>query len=119
MTDVLVRARGIAKSYQRRAGLLSPAGPSLHAVDGVDLDIHPSETLGLVGESGSGKSTLGRILVRLIDADAGSVHFDGVDLMTLGSAELRKMRRQFQIIFQDPLPDSRQSGSPGPGGLAW
>jgi len=74
----------------------------LRAVDDVDLDIHEAETVGLVGESGSGKSTLGRMLVRLIDPDSGELRFDGTDLLTLGPARLRGLRRQFQIIFQDP-----------------
>jgi oligopeptide/dipeptide ABC transporter ATP-binding protein len=102
VTRPLVEARGLRKSFVRRSGPRGSRGASLRAVDGVDLDVCPSETLGLVGESGSGKSTLGRILVRLVDADAGELRFDGVDLLGLDSAALRKMRRQFQIIFQDP-----------------
>jgi len=97
----LVEARGLRKSFLRRAGLFGTRSRSLQAVDGVDLDIHESETLGLVGESGSGKSTLGRMLVRLIDVDAGELRFDGVDLLSLKPRELRVMRRQFQIVFQD------------------
>jgi oligopeptide/dipeptide ABC transporter ATP-binding protein len=99
----LVEARGLRKSFERRASVLGSRRLPLRAVDGVDLDVHASETVGLVGESGSGKSTLGRMLVRLIDADAGEVRFDGVDLMSLAPAPLRKMRREFQIIFQDPF----------------
>jgi oligopeptide/dipeptide ABC transporter ATP-binding protein len=68
----------------------------------VDLIVRTGETLALVGESGSGKSTLGRLLIRLLEPDAGSLRFDGVDLLALGPTELRKMRRQFQIVFQDP-----------------
>jgi oligopeptide/dipeptide ABC transporter ATP-binding protein len=68
----------------------------------VDLDVRAGETLGLVGESGSGKSTTGRLLIRLLEPDAGAIHFDGADLLSLPPKDLRKLRRQFQIIFQDP-----------------
>jgi oligopeptide/dipeptide ABC transporter ATP-binding protein len=98
----LVEARDLRKSFLRRSTLLGSGGKVLRAVSGVDLEVRESETVGLVGESGSGKSTLGRLLVRLIEADGGSVHFDGVDLLALKPSRLRKMRRHFQIIFQDP-----------------
>jgi len=102
VSEPLVRARGLRKTFERRAGLFGARSRALAAVAGVDLVIRESETLGLVGESGSGKSTLGRLLVRLLDADAGELRFDGVDLMALAPRALRRMRRQFQIIFQDP-----------------
>jgi peptide/nickel transport system ATP-binding protein len=73
------------------------------AVDGVSLDINSGETLGLVGESGSGKSTLGRLLLRLIEPTSGSVVFDGTDVLTAGPAVLRRLRREMQVIFQDPF----------------
>jgi oligopeptide/dipeptide ABC transporter ATP-binding protein len=98
----LVRAEGLRKSFAPRSGLWGGAGPPVRAVDGVDLEIRERETLGLVGESGSGKSTLGRLLIRLLDPDAGSIRFDGTDLLALEPRELRKMRRAFQFIFQDP-----------------
>ena len=100
--DPLVRARGLRKSFRSRGGLFRKQGPAFHAVDGVDLDLHTSEIVGLVGESGSGKSTLGRILIRLIEPEAGSLHFNGTDLLALEGAELRRLRREFQIVFQDP-----------------
>jgi peptide/nickel transport system ATP-binding protein len=72
-------------------------------VDGVSLDIHAGETLGLVGESGSGKSTLGRLALRLIEPTSGGVRFDGHDLMAASGGDLRRLRRHMQIIFQDPF----------------
>ena len=75
----------------------------VRAVDNVSLDIEPGETLGLVGESGSGKSTLGRLVLRLIQPTSGSVIFDGRDLLAANHDEMRRLRRDMQIIFQDPF----------------
>jgi len=97
----LVEARGLVKSFAAHGGLLG-TGPRFRAVDGVDLVVRERETVGLVGESGSGKSTLGRLLVRLVDPDAGGIRFDGADLLAVKAAPLRRLRRQFQIVFQDP-----------------
>jgi ABC-type glutathione transport system ATPase component len=75
----------------------------VRAVDDVSLDIHSGETLGLIGESGSGKSTLGRLILRLIEPTSGSILFEGRDLLAASSADLRRQRRDVQIIFQDPF----------------
>jgi peptide/nickel transport system ATP-binding protein len=80
----------------RRAG-------EVRAVDNVSLDIHQGETLGLVGESGSGKSTLGRLILRLVAPTSGEILFDGVGLLEASGSELRRLRRDMQIIFQDPF----------------
>ncbi|MEW6750280.1 MAG: oligopeptide/dipeptide ABC transporter ATP-binding protein [Candidatus Latescibacterota bacterium] len=98
----LVEVRGLKKHFPIRAGVWGRVRGHVKAVDGVDLQVWPGETLGVVGESGCGKTTLGRMLLRLVDATAGRVHFDGVDLTGLGRGELRAQRRQMQIIFQDP-----------------
>jgi ABC-type oligopeptide transport system ATPase subunit len=76
---------------------------NVRAVDDVTFDIDQGETLGLVGESGSGKSTLGRLILRLIEPTSGSIHFDGIDLLQTRARQLRRQRRDMQIIFQDPF----------------
>ncbi|BBK35142.1 ABC transporter ATP-binding protein [Allostella sp. ATCC 35155] len=94
-------ARALTKTY-RTAGGLFVRRRVVEAVKSVDLEIRQGETLGVVGESGSGKSTLGRLLVRLLPADGGSVAFRGTDLLTAPPGRLRALRRDVQMVFQDP-----------------
>jgi oligopeptide/dipeptide ABC transporter ATP-binding protein len=100
----LVRVENLTKHFPLRGGGLWQRGerPVVRAVDGVSFDIQPGETLGLVGESGSGKSTTGRLILRLIEATGGRVWFDDRDLYALRPSQLRPIRRQMQIVFQDP-----------------
>ena len=98
----MVEAEDVAVHFPIRAGLLQTMVGTVKAVDGITFEIRRGETLGLVGESGCGKSTTGRAVIRLRELTAGSVKFDGIDLSTLKSNALRKMRRRMQIIFQDP-----------------
>ena len=100
----LLEVRNLTKVFPLGESIFGGAAKGeVRAVDDVSLDIHSGETLGLVGESGSGKSTLGRLILRLIEPTAGSIHFDGRDLTCAGAHELRRLRREMQIIFQDPF----------------
>jgi len=102
----LVEIRNLTKVYSRGGSALggSIKGASqVRAVDDVSLDIHAGETLGLVGESGSGKSTLGRLILRLIEPTSGSVRFEDRDLLAASGGEMRRLRSDMQIIFQDPF----------------
>ncbi len=98
----LLEVRNLCKTFSVSGGKLGGAARRLQAVDDLSFDLYPGETLGLVGESGCGKSTTGKLLLRLIDADSGSVRFQGEDLLKLPARKLRPLRREMQMIFQDP-----------------
>ena len=100
--DALLKVRGLQVYFPLRKGLLQRVHGQVRAVDGVDLDIAVGHTLALVGESGCGKTTAGKAILRLTEPTAGQVLFDGQDLASLSGAALRRRRREFQIIFQDP-----------------
>jgi peptide/nickel transport system ATP-binding protein/oligopeptide transport system ATP-binding protein len=101
--EALLIADGVHKHFPVRGGMLGRSVGELRAVDGVSLEIYPGETLGLVGETGCGKSTLARCLTRLYDITDGHVWFDGRDISGLQRRQLRPLRRQMQMIFQDPF----------------
>jgi oligopeptide transport system ATP-binding protein len=98
----LLSVRDLRKHFAIRGGILSRVIDKVHAVDGVSFDIEAGETLGVVGESGCGKSTTGRCILRLIEPSAGEVWFQGADVMKMDHNALQAMRRDMQIIFQDP-----------------
>ena len=98
----LLSVQDLRIHYPVRGGVLLRQTGAVRAVDGVSLEIAPGETLGLVGESGCGKSTLGKAIVRLIKPTSGSIHFDNTDISHLSQRALRPLRKDFQMIFQDP-----------------
>ncbi len=98
----VLEVTGLKKHFPVKKGLLSRGGGKVYAVDGVSFHIDRGETLGLVGESGCGKSTVGRTVLRLLDPTEGSIKLAGRDVTHLSKAEMRSVRREMQIIFQDP-----------------
>jgi oligopeptide transport system ATP-binding protein len=103
MSDPLLRVRSLVKHFPVKGGILARELEHVHAVDGVSFDLASGETLGLVGESGCGKSTTGRCILRLIEPTSGEVWFEGRDVTALDSRALQRLRRDMQIIFQDPF----------------
>ena len=102
MAQPLLRVKKLKKDFPIRGGLFSREVARVHAVDDISFEIQPGETLGLVGESGCGKSTTGRAILRLIEPTAGEVWFQDKDVTRLDKRSLRALRKEMQIIFQDP-----------------
>ena len=101
-SNELVKVENLVKYFPVRAGLFQRVVAHVQAVDKVSFTVRQGETLGLVGESGCGKTTVGRSMLRLIEPTSGNIYFDGQDVLSLQGAELKQMRRNMQIIFQDP-----------------
>jgi ABC-type glutathione transport system ATPase component len=99
----LLSIRDLVKIYQTDEGMFGKTKREVRAVNGVSLDIMQGETLGLVGEWGCGKTTLGRMLLRLIEPSSGAITFNGQDVLAASGSQLRRFRRDMQIIFQDPF----------------
>src|SRR5580698_7903550 len=103
-TTPILAVENLSRHFTVRSGILfGRATGTVRAVDGISFALHRGETLALVGESGCGKSTTARLVLRLIDPTAGTVHFEGTDITTLTGDALRKLRRRMQIVFQDPF----------------
>jgi len=100
--EVILKAENLVKYYPIKAGVFRRTVGSVKALDGVSFELYKGETLGIVGESGCGKSTLGRMLMRLEEPTSGKLTFDGIDMYAQQGAAMRKLRRDIQIVFQDP-----------------
>ncbi|MFG2938883.1 ABC transporter ATP-binding protein [Streptomyces sp. NPDC048282] len=100
--EVLLRVEGLQKHFPIKKGILQRQVAAVKAVDGIDFEVRKGETLGVVGESGCGKSTMGRVITRLQDPTGGKVTFEGQDITHLSTAKMRPLRRDIQMIFQDP-----------------
>ncbi|HJT63009.1 MAG TPA: ATP-binding cassette domain-containing protein, partial [Burkholderiales bacterium] len=102
MSEVLLQVENLVKHFPVGGGMFSKPAGQVRAIDGVSFTLQRGETLGLVGESGCGKTTTGRCILQLERPTSGRILFEGVDLASLSEAELRKVRRRVQVIFQDP-----------------
>src|SRR5215212_11931035 len=100
--EVVLKAENLVKHYPIKAGVLRRTVGYVKAVDGVSFELYKGETLGIVGESGCGKSSLARLLMRLEEPTAGTLTFDGTDVYSQKGREMRRLRRDIQIVFQDP-----------------
>ncbi|WP_329595288.1 dipeptide ABC transporter ATP-binding protein [Streptomyces sp. NBC_01005] len=100
--EVLLKVTGLQKHFPIKKGMLQRNAGAVKAVDGIDFEVRSGETLGVVGESGCGKSTMGRLITRLLEPTAGKIEFEGRDITHLGVGAMRPMRRDMQMIFQDP-----------------
>ena len=100
--EPLLKVEGLVKHFPIGGGFLSKSTSAVQAVDGVDFDVRRGETFSIVGESGCGKSTTARLVTRLLEPTGGKVTFDGSDITHLSDAKMRPMRRDIQMIFQDP-----------------
>jgi oligopeptide/dipeptide ABC transporter ATP-binding protein len=101
--EPLLSVRGLKTHFPVRKGILSRVVDTVRAVDGVDLEVRAGEVLGVVGESGCGKTTMGRTMLKLVEPTAGDIRFDGDDITGFGRRQMAPLRRQMQIIFQDPF----------------
>lgn len=101
-SEALLKVEGLVKHFPIRKGLLQRQAGAVQAVDGLTFDVRPGETLGVVGESGCGKSTMGRLITRLLEPTGGKIEFEGHDITHLGVGKMRPLRRDVQMIFQDP-----------------
>jgi peptide/nickel transport system ATP-binding protein len=101
-TDNLVELEHLTKRFAVKQGVFARGKAEVHAVEDISLNVRRGETLGIVGESGCGKSTTARLILRLLDPTGGAIRFDGRDISTLSQRQLRPLRREMQMIFQDP-----------------
>ena len=102
MNEEILRVESLKKYFPIKGGIMQKTIGNVKAVDGVSFSIKKGETLGIVGESGCGKSTTGRVILRLLDKTAGNVFYKGQDIHALKKNDLRKLRTDMQIVFQDP-----------------